>query len=1241
MKFKRMIQFTIFALASILFIAGCKNGNEIDSSGLSVSDKTSETPQYTVFYYDNFTDSYPLTLRVNEGDYARNIDDLNRDGHVFSGWYKEEECTNIFSFTTPITEDTYLYAKWEKIEFSYYTITFTNCDLSSLTIKEEDSFQLPELTEEGYHFDGWLYENDLYDPGVVFYPEKDMIFSAQFTEYVTLTYDLNGGTGLEQVKYTYLKGEEVQLIKTPVSKENYEFDGWYFNKEKMEDKFTITTSMTVIARWIGYFSISFEDLTGEGTLPAATEILNGETFTIPSYDGTYLYHEFIGFKDQNGDLYVPGEKYVISDQDVTFIAYYKIITYIVTFYDWDNTVLYNMTVEANEGIDAYPTTFASTIDEFIGWDLSLSSLQHILARTEVHALYTFSDYLLPASQFTFVETMDGYLIGKKGTTYTGELYLPASYKGKRVIGTIVSDVYSNCGFQGCREITAVHIPSTYQTINKNAFYNCSKLEVVTGMESVTCLDTGAFQSCLSLSDVRWPASLREIGNSAFHGTKLIDLVLPEGVEKIGTSSFQNNTSLQSFHIPSTLNEIGVRSFSGCKLLNKITVAANHLQYAVFDEILYEVDEWRNPLHLVLVPLGNASITNYLIPSTLLTIQANAFAYSPYLQTVDYEENSCLQSIGTYAFIYASNLTQVTIPGTVEEIGTYAFANITADVILEEGIETIGSYSFVQYKGNTITLPSTVTTIDDFGFYQSEVQKVYINDESRLVRIGRYAFLECKKLSSFNSSQANTFIIPDQVIEIGDFAFYQNVLLKHLVLSTNLKTIGPKAFAGNYVGKDSLNDDLTLLSTMMHIERLTIPASVEKIGYMAFAYNIDLLEVVFDDYSCLDDFGSTMEDSSGTYRGYVFESCVALQRVDFGANSALKILKMGVFARCKSLIEVNYNLNSQIEYLDSCVFIHCLNLSQVSIPENTYYIGAQVFMDTAITEMYIPENVEILESQSFRLCKNLSRVTFASNVKIEYLSYWLFSDCTSLVQITLPASIKTIGSWYQNLFMTYIFDNCTALENIYVDENNLYFASVDGVVYNKNLTELHLFPMNRESYRIIDRCKVIKDYAFYRSSISTIDLNEVDTIGIGAFQYSKITDVVLKGTIRELGNAVFSSCAYLKSVTFQNGFVLDTLPFIAFSSCNNLTTVIFEEGSQVNTFDRAVFSSCKKLTYFEIHMKVPPTLTYNSFGYVDANTLQLKDYYPGFTIYVPENLLTVYKQDVHWSAYSKVTQALVV
>ena len=116
---------------------------------------------------------------------------------------------------------------------------------------------------------------------------------------------------------------------------------------------------------------------------------------------------------------------------------------------------------------------------------------------------------------------------------------------------------------------------------------------------------------------------------------------------------------------------------------------------------------------------------------------------------------------------------------------------------------------------------------------------------------------------------------------------------------------------------------------------------------------------------------------------------------------------------------------------------------------------------------------------------------------------LFEGCAALPEINIPASVVTID--------VFAFADCAALTAINVDANNPNYCSIDGVLYNKDVTELIVCPRGK-----VGTCKVP---------------NTVTKIGMYAFaNCSLLTSVEMTGTVEEIGGLAFGGCTALQTMT---------------------------------------------------------------------------------------------------------------
>lgn len=116
--------------------------------------------------------------------------DPERDGYTFTGWYTDEDCTQIFDWSLGLKKDITLYAGWQQnVEpgSEYWTITFDPSEGSvsqtSMQCPKGGSITLPEPQRDGYDFSGWYIGNEkVGDAGEEYAPSEDVTLTAQWTE---------------------------------------------------------------------------------------------------------------------------------------------------------------------------------------------------------------------------------------------------------------------------------------------------------------------------------------------------------------------------------------------------------------------------------------------------------------------------------------------------------------------------------------------------------------------------------------------------------------------------------------------------------------------------------------------------------------------------------------------------------------------------------------------------------------------------------------------------------------------------------------------------------------------------------------------------------------------------------------------------------------------------------------------------------------------------------------------------
>lgn len=161
-------------------------------------------------------------------------------------------------------------------------------------------------------------------------------------------------------------------------------------------------------------------------------------------------------------------------------------------------------------------------------------------------------------------------------------------------------------------------------------------------------------------------------------------------------------------------------------------------------------------------------------------------------------------------------------------------------------------------------------------------------------------------------------------------------------------------------------------------------------------------------------------------------------------------------------------------------------------------------------------------------------------------------------VTIPASITKIDN--------FAFSSIDSIENLYVDEDNEVYCSVDGVIYTEDKSELFACPAGKEGvFNVPEGTQHIGDYAVaYNYKITEVNLPEgVKSIGEGAFgDCSNLTTVSLPESLETISDFAFYNNYQLKELYIPAS--VTQISDYAFSSTDGVT-IYGEEGSYAQDY----------------------------------------------------------------------------
>ena len=413
----------------------------------------------------------------------------------------------------------------------------------------------------------------------------------------------------------------------------------------------------------------------------------------------------------------------------------------------------------------------------------------------------------------------------------------------------------NYAFSECENLIAITIPAGITLIGSGTFQRCSNLVSFTVPNTVESIEEYAFSNCSNLTEITFPNSLKSIGNNAFGGCVSLSKIY-----SFIQTPFNFNLNVFDGYYPD--NYIIYDNAIVTVPKNSITEYSEKEGWKYFLQMVEEGSSIPENAYSYTINVLEAGTLSYIIPSLYkykvkelkLTGVLNGtdmrlirdMAGNDYqckdtpghLKVLDLSRAQLVDGGEKYidakvvaGYGYGDEFDYLTHP---YEIGANMFAGTRLQtLILPNTTTTISTHGLAHCRFLTsVTIPNGVTSIGDFGIYEcSKLPSITV--PASVISIGVHAFSDCRNLESIQVEEGNasfvsengilynkdkthliqcpqghtstSFIIPNTVNSIGDYAVYYCKLLESVTIPASVTSIGEWFLYGCDVLKTVISD----------------------------------------------------------------------------------------------------------------------------------------------------------------------------------------------------------------------------------------------------------------------------------------------------------------------------------------------------------------------------------------------------------------------------------------------------
>ena len=744
-------------------------------------------------------------------------------------------------------------------------------------------------------------------------------------------------------------------------------------------------------------------------------------------------------------------------------------------------------------------------------------------------------------------------------------------------------------------------------IAKGAFYESMSLSGISSTLKVKAPVIGdfAFMKTKSLNEVTIEATTLE--RSAFNGSAIINLEIPDCVKTIGKSCFSNNKSMTTVDIGSGITTIPDSVFYSCDKLSGIEIPSNikSIDNYVFAGCSYLGKVIISDCESELILGGNyRSAEN----AGSTKVEWNAMFSSCKLDEVYIGRNLTYNTTTDYGYspFYKNTYLRKVINTAREvDITENEFNGCTnlQEVQLDEGVLTLGDYAFNGCSSlPKIVLPNSIKT-----------------------NIAKYCFAGCSSLKDVT--------IGTGIPVIDDFAFNGCSSLPHIEIPCNVDSINSSVFVGctslktvvfkeensnlflgsnGYINSNPTSHESSVQNLPMFkdcpLDSLFIGRRIKynaqgKYGFSPFCHNTTLRSVF-------------VTDAETAISDYEFYLCTNLKTIEMG--DGVESIGYWSFSGCNTLDRVTFGTG--MKTIGAEAFSDCTNVTQIySNTATPPTCGTQALDDINKNKcvLYVPKGTSDAylaapQWEYFFYVEETGR-TPISSISLEGAITSVYVGETMTIPVTVTPSDATAPrlKW------------SSSNENVLtVDDKGVLTAKKQGsAVVTVSTTD-----GSNLSATININVSVFGGTVYFNVLSSENKIVEVTSKPNGTFYTGTIgipSTVSIRGTqytVVAVGSNAFYGCGGLTAVQMPNS--INTIGANAFSSCRQLTEITIP--NSVTTIKSGAFADSKNLTKVVAMSSTPPTTAENAFSGISSSAV----------LYVPQQSdIEAYTNATGWSTFA--------